>query len=143
MVEVVVSRSGKPPLRLKGEPLTTQDSRFVRGKERNRWFSVQVFGLPNGDLVVAMKYKSLWESEAEFAYAKRASRDGLPGAFASFLAEFFARWNCWHRTNPSSARDWELLRCDLAQLLGEVCATCGVVEDLDAVGAITGSHSGG
>jgi hypothetical protein len=133
MEEVVVKRTGKPPLRFKGKLLADGDCEIVAGKERARWFSVRVYRLSDGYVVVAITYHSQFVGESKFTFAERWPLDDLESAFQFFEGEFYPTFNSWNRVNPKCCEEWEWLTLELKQLCGNMCEACGVVENLDAL----------
>lgn len=132
MEKIIVKRTGKAPLRFEGELLADCDSEIMAGNERTRWFSVRVYRLSDGRLVVAITYHSRWRGESEFAWAERWPLAALDEAFQAFEGEFYGAFHCWNSVSPRSDRDWERLNQDLKQLCSDVCETCGAVENLEA-----------
>ncbi len=143
-----VKRTGKPPLQFDGELLADCNSKIVSGRERNRWFSIAVYGIPasDEDVVVAITYFTQWQGELEFSWAEQCPFESVYEAIRDFEAEF---GNHWRDLRPSSddlreewGREWLALRNDLRHLCSDICETCGVVQNLDTPDDIETEHDG-
>lgn len=62
-VDITLKRTGKAPLRFKGELLEESEGERVGGRENNRWHELAVYRTPGGKYVVRIGYRTRWQGE--------------------------------------------------------------------------------
>lgn len=83
MFDVILPRSGLPPLRFRGEKIAFSDGSPAAGRERSRWHELAVYRAAAGGYVAAVRYRTAWDGEQDRRDAYAAA---TPGELARLLA---------------------------------------------------------
>lgn len=63
--EITLKRTGKPPLRFRGELIEESDGERQRGKENTRWHELGVYRTEGGKFVLRIAYRTRWQGELD------------------------------------------------------------------------------
>lgn len=83
--EFTLPRSGRAPLRFRGELLAESDGERQAGREQSRWHELAVYRTDGGVFVVRIAYRTRWEGELH--------RDEAEAATAAEVAAVLRHYN--------------------------------------------------
>jgi arylamine N-acetyltransferase len=63
MQTYTISRTGDVPLKFEGERLAGVSTQQISGKDRNRWYEVDLYRTRVGKYVLKVHYMTLWQGE--------------------------------------------------------------------------------
>jgi arylamine N-acetyltransferase len=63
MQTYTISRTGDVPLKFEGEHLTGVSTQQIGGKDRNRWYEMDLYRTRGGKYVLKIHYMTLWQGE--------------------------------------------------------------------------------
>jgi hypothetical protein len=69
MTEMLINRTGEPPLKFRGRSLVQVGGRIYQGQEQNRWHELEVFRTEGGNYVLAIGYHTQWQGEDDHLVA--------------------------------------------------------------------------
>ena len=82
---ITLDRTGKAPLRFRGELLTELDDSRVGRKDQNRWYELAVYRTAAGSYVVRISYRTRWDGELDHDAAELIAE---PRGVATTLQEY-------------------------------------------------------
>lgn len=85
--EYTIRRTGDTPLRFEGEEVVRESTKYVRGRERNRWHEIAIYETVGGQWIVEISYRTQWQGETDHAEAEVL--DG-PGQVSRWLQAYSA-----------------------------------------------------
>lgn len=129
--KTLLPRTGQPPLSFAGVLITSASSRWVSGREQNRWHEVAIYELPGGGYVLGIGYRTLWQGEEgrDIAFGMDSKEE-----LSSFLQEDFFPEESMGEPPLRGRERWEesceKLRRGWESILSEVYEGLGIVEDV-------------
>lgn len=62
-MEYILTRTGLRPVTFDGELLAEANSRFMNGKEQNRWHELALYRTQAGTYLIHVGYRTIWRGE--------------------------------------------------------------------------------
>ena len=69
MQRITLARTGNRPVTFDGEKIAESSSRYVTGREANRWHDLAMYLTTNGNFVLSVQYGTQWQGELDHADA--------------------------------------------------------------------------
>jgi len=65
MDQITLTRTGNRPLRFVGEQIENESTKWINGKQQNRWSEIGLYRTKNNLYVLAINYYTCWQGEQD------------------------------------------------------------------------------